>query len=1145
MANKEYQIIFQFKAAMDASMGQFSAVKDDLKELRDKAAAMNDAIANYDNYKVFAQNVSEAEARVKELKAAEDAATQTLSAATAARKAAEEAYNSHNLRIAELKAALKDENAEHKATMTLLKEAKATEGEITEEKLRHQIAVQELTKELGEEEIALQRSAQEKKEAARAEKEAETAKRSAAAATKEAENVLKQEQARLEECCEALKKAGIDTKNLEKEIDKLKVGLADVNKELKEGEERQQAFAAMAEGVKKTADVLKAAATGLQLLESAAEPVLDFLLGTVESAATLEKQISAIKAISGATLEEVDVMTQKIREAGATTVFTAEEAAEAMQKMALAGWDAQQMIAGLPAVVNLAAAAGEDLDSMTSIVADGMNAFQLSGERAAIKFADVLAKAATSSNTNVALIGESLSYVETTAGNLGYSIEDVSLALAAMANNALKGSVAGSSLNTTLTRMSGANSSAKAQMEAMGLSMYEANGQAKPLLQFLEELRAAFRNFGDDAQAAQVAAYKLAGQRGMRGLLAIVNQSDEQWQKLTDDIYAYQGASEQISTTRLENYSGKVRLLEDAWTDLKITIGNQLIPTATRAVETLTDMTNGANDLLASSQPLALWAAGTSGAIIGMSKAMSVAASSAQGLKYILDVLSKYNIPLPNILAWAGRAAGIAALAGLIFAVFESDAYQSTLAGTRYLDDLNEKFAETADLSQSSEELFKAAVTPSDKAAAWATIDSNYELEIGDYSEELKAAEEKRDAFIEELKARGHYQFTTDFINGGEVLDINAMTTTEWNSLQAYNDAIDQTKAKITELRKERADYHNALQTQMQEEVGAQSLSLEQYQAIETALGTLAEAWSEVWVETYEAYSGVFGLFEEVETQSADIDEMMSGLQSQSSYWEAYAQNISTLQAAAENANIDLGSLWDMLAGAGDTQSAAYIQEIVDSLGNLEDPDTSKLAELVALYDQVVELRSAAVDVYSENNSDVQAALAQFDEEMKAAIEETESYDEAKSAMLSTLIGYTDALEEESDVVIASVERLGIRLHNAFAAKAGTSIVIKPGSSSDSTQFYASGTSNALPGLAVVGEEGPELVVMRGGEKVIPAGETQRFLSTATEGVSFAPQITIQGNADRGTIDEALEEAERRFKEWFEQMQRRNVRTAY
>lgn len=386
--------------------------------------------------------------------------------------------------------------------------------------------------------------------------------------------------------------------------------------------------------------------------------IVDAMETSVQTAAGFEYTMSAVSAIAGSSAEEATSLAAVAKEMGATTVFTAQESAEALQTMALAGWDTQDMLAGLPAVVKLAAASGEDLTEVTSILSDGMHAFGLEGETSTRKFADVLVKAATSSNTTVGLLGESLSYVETSAGNLGYSIEDVSIALAAMANNALKGGVSGSALNTMLTRMSGANATAKKEMDALGLSMYDtATGEAKPLLQFLEELRVAFQGFGEDSQSAQIAAYKLAGQRGMRGLLALVNSSDEAWKSLVDDVYSYSGAADTIANQRLDNFTGKVTLLESAQEALQTTVGQAVLPLATDGAEILTTLTQKINDIAAASPGLVT---SVTTAAYGFQGLLSVVAEASGGLANFAIIANTVN---PE---WTAKILGSLSQIGLI-----------------------------------------------------------------------------------------------------------------------------------------------------------------------------------------------------------------------------------------------------------------------------------------------------------------------------------------------------------------------------------------------------------------------------------------------------------------------------------------------
>lgn len=669
--SKQYELIFLLRAQMDASLKQFSLVGGQIKELEQKIQQYNNTLKDIGAYKQQTAAINDYGQKLKQQEATLAEVTQKFNEATAAVKTAEQAYRQHqtaidslNLKIAEVKARIAELNA-------AMKQDGADTKALAQQKAECSAQLAKYNLQLQKEKQALQETKQKLNENRAAERELLEQKNQSQAAMDRLREKLAQEREKLTDLSEALKKAGVDTKNLE-EAEK------SLAKQIQEATDEQERITEFANRVNDLADkftVLKMAASGVQ---SAIRPVMDFFKDSLDAAAKLEYGMSSVQAVSGATAAETKQLTAVVKEMGATTIYTAEQSAQAMQNMALAGWDAQQMISGLPAVIKLAAAAGEDLAEMTSIVSDGMNAFQLSGEAAAVKFADVLAKAATSSNTNVSLLGQSLSYVETTAGNLGYSIEDVSLALAAMANNALKGGVSGSALNTILTRMSGSNSTAAKQMEKMGLSMYytvdamgHAEGEAKALKIFLDELREAFKNFGDDAQAAQIAAYNLAGMRGMRGLLAIVNQSDEQWAKLTNEVYNYAGAADQISGIRMDNYTGQMYLLTSAWDALKTSVGEQFIPTATAALEVLTDITNGANEFVQNNGFVVRAIAAGTAALGGMLTVITALALGVQAFRFAMATLKITELmTLGTAFGWI---VGIAAAAGLAIAAFTSN----------------------------------------------------------------------------------------------------------------------------------------------------------------------------------------------------------------------------------------------------------------------------------------------------------------------------------------------------------------------------------------------------------------------------------------------------------------------------------------
>lgn len=285
-----------------------------------------------------------------------------------------------------------------------------------------------------------------------------------------------------------------------------------------------------------------------------------------------EAGMSKVAAISGATGKELDDLTDKAKEMGATTKFSATESAEAFSYMAMAGWKTEQMLDGIAPIMNLAAASGEDLAMTSDIVTDALTAFGLKAEDAG-HFADVLAAASSNANTNVAMMGESFKYAAPVAGSLGYSIEDVALALGLMANSGIKADMAGTSLRNMLNRMAKPTKESAMAMERLGLELADDEGKMYSLRQIMEQMRKSFKNinmpveefekqlkqldadlddgaitekaynkeleelmkqaYGAEGAEKARAAAMLGGTRAMSAMLAIANASEEDYQKLT------------------------------------------------------------------------------------------------------------------------------------------------------------------------------------------------------------------------------------------------------------------------------------------------------------------------------------------------------------------------------------------------------------------------------------------------------------------------------------------------------------------------------------------------------------------------------------------------------------------------------------
>lgn len=315
-----------------------------------------------------------------------------------------------------------------------------------------------------------------------------------------------------------------------------------------------------------------AAATGLSTLGVAA----------IKVGSSFEAEMSKVSAISGASADDFKALSEKAKEMGASTKFSATESAQAMEYMAMAGWKTEDMLSGIEGIMNLAAASGEDLATTSDIVTDALTAFGLSASDST-HFADVLAAASSNANTNVSMMGETFKYVAPVAGALGFSAEDCAVAVGLMANSGIKASQSGTTLRSIFSRMVSPTDTVAAAMDALNISITDNDGSMKSLNEIMLDLREGFSGLSE-AEKSQMAA-AIGGQEAMSGLLAIVNASDSDFDKLQSAIYNCDGAAAQMAETMQDNLQGSITILKSALEGLGIEVYESMEPTLSGAVE--------------------------------------------------------------------------------------------------------------------------------------------------------------------------------------------------------------------------------------------------------------------------------------------------------------------------------------------------------------------------------------------------------------------------------------------------------------------------------------------------------------------------------------------------------------------------------
>lgn len=391
---------------------------------------------------------------------------------------------------------------------------------------------------------------------------------------------IEQQESRLRTLGDELSDAGVDTSRLAEENERL----AKSYDRLKSGQEE---LARLNGAIQKNNEAISQTKTQLGgVIGTAAALGAALYAGPVKKAAEFEAQMSTVQAISGATGDDLAKLSALAKEMGATTQFTAVESGKALEYMAMAGWKTNQMIGGLPGIMNLAAASGEDLGSVSDIVTDALTAFRMSAEDAG-RFADVLAQASSNANTNVGMMGATFQKVAPVAGALGYSVEDMSLAIGLMANASIKADVAGTSLKTSLANMAKPTKQMQAYMDRYGISLTRSDGSMKTFREVVDNLRGSLGGLSEAEQVA--AATAIFGKESFAGMLAIVNASDEDFQKLSDSINNSAGAAERMAAIKLDNLEGDVTLMKSALDGLQIAIGDALLPTFRAGTQGITD----------------------------------------------------------------------------------------------------------------------------------------------------------------------------------------------------------------------------------------------------------------------------------------------------------------------------------------------------------------------------------------------------------------------------------------------------------------------------------------------------------------------------------------------------------------------------
>lgn len=339
----------------------------------------------------------------------------------------------------------------------------------------------------------------------------------------------------------------------------------------------------------------KITGAGVSMTKGVTVPVAAAGGAAIKLAADFEAGMSKVSSISGATGKDLDKLSKMAKKMGAKTKFSAKEATDAYQYMAMAGWKTGDMLNGIEPIMKLAGASGEDLATTSDIVTDALTAFGMKTKDTG-KLTDIMAAASANANTNVAMLGESFKYCAPVAGAMGYNAKDVSVSLGLMANSGIKASQAGTAMRSWMSRLAKPTKEVDTAMSKLGLSITDSNGKMKPWNQIMKESRKAFSGLTAEQKASYAAS--IAGETGMSGMLAVVNASDKDFKKLTKAVNGSNGACKKMYDVANDNLNGSLTILKSTVEGIGISFGERLTPyvkKATKWVQNIADKFNSLN----------------------------------------------------------------------------------------------------------------------------------------------------------------------------------------------------------------------------------------------------------------------------------------------------------------------------------------------------------------------------------------------------------------------------------------------------------------------------------------------------------------------------------------------------------------------
>ena len=991
------------------------------------------------------------------------------------------------------------------------------------------------------------------------------------------EEALERQKQKLDATGQKLQAAGVDTANLAQADARLTEQIKELQAQQDKAADSASSFG---ERAAQGFGAIQSAIITAGIKEKLNE-IKDAYAECVTVAANFQESMSNVEALSGSTAQEMAELNATAKELGANTKYTAQQAADAMGYMGMAGWKAEEMMAGMDGVINLAAASSEDLARVSDIVTDNLTAFGLTAADTA-HFSDVLAAAATNSNTSVSIMGETFKQSASIAGALGYSIEDVAVGVGLMANAGVKGSIAGTALKNTFNGLLEGATLTAAAFGEYEFSAIKADGTMKGFAGTIDELRVYFDQMTEAERVNNAMA--IAGQRGYNGLLAILNATDAGYQSLTDSINNCTGAAKRMADIKMDNLNGQLTLMNSAWEAVQTTIGEQFNPELRRLAEIGTEVLGWVNSFI---QEHPAFVKGLTAAVAAIGAGVAALTGVAAVTKVLIPLMGALTAATPGVNIIVGVTAAVAGIAAAVTglttaldsgvpsvkeltgaaaemretmetsAATYDETASSVLAAANVADTYISKLEEMGDYAKLSEEeqrqyhntlVLLTQVVPDladsidlennaieggtaalranteawkqnamaqayqDQLTAMYAAQAEVLIEAEENSIGLTRAQYELDAatkkysetaarmnvlYAEAEAAAASYNeehtfgknavsfLTQEYYDLEDALsDIGREMVVAEEAVGNYSEAIAEGNDAVAAAEEEIALAEEAVRN-LTGAVEEQSAALPELSnaldPVQERLMNLADTYDNAYQSAYDSIDGQLGLFDEMKVKvDTSVSDMISSLESQVSYMATYSENLR--QAA------DLGLSEGLLAqlSDGSTQSAAYLQAIVNS-------GETKIEELNAAFAKVQEGKEDFSGTVEEIQVGLDDAMAEMEQAVRDGVDAMELPDEAAQSARETIQAFIDQAEKMQPWVRDAYAQLGNAAANALGLDLRNASRGHSGDAGDHLAAYASGTSNAPPGWAWVGEKGPELIRMRGGETVLPTDVSRQF----------------------------------------------------